>query len=348
MVSGIINNGPVSDAAWFYNVAAGAWFDGGPIATGGYYRTAAATLFGEVYKISGSIGSFTYSGISDRNISGSCPLCSDLAVTKDNGVAQVSPGDPVTYIITVDNFGPNPVFGAAVEDLFPPEFTGASWTCAGTPGAICSPSGTGDIIDIVDIPVGGQLVYQATGVVAGAGMLSNSVEVFPPADIVEIDPMNNFAIDEDPIVLPSDAWITKYAGYCAYLPGDTINYTIRVGNDGPYDIVGAIVEDFFPPELLGVSWTCTPTAGASCTASGSGNISDAVDIPVGGLVVYSITATIDSSASGQVTNQAAVTAIPFDPNPANNVWIDHTALDMPIFCDGFESGDSSAWSTSAP
>jgi hypothetical protein len=73
LISGIIAGGAVSDQAWYFDTNTGVWVDGGPIATGGYYRNAAGTLGGEVYKVSGSVGSFTYSGISDRNATRTCP-----------------------------------------------------------------------------------------------------------------------------------------------------------------------------------------------------------------------------------------------------------------------------------
>jgi len=349
MIGGIIAGGAVSDQAWFFDTGAGGWVDGGPIATGGIYRTGATTLLGEVYKISGSVGSFTYSGISDRNVTTSCGLCADLAITKDNGVIEVSPGDPVTYTITVDNIGPNDVFGAIVEDFFPPEFTGVTWTCTGTGGGACTASGSGDIADLVDLPVMGQVIYMASGFVGAGTTLSNTATVILPPENVEIDPANNTATDSDPILAAGDLWITKLSPGCYYLPGDTVTYTITVGNAGPNDIPSATVEDIFPVDLTGVTWTCAATGAASCAPSGVGDISDPVVLPIGDTVVYTATGVVDPGTTAlSMSNTASVSSTFFDPDMTNNSWTDTVALELPIFCDGFESGDTLMWSSTTP
>ena len=68
---------------------------------------------------------------------------------------------------------------------------GATWTCTGSGGGACSAAGAGDIADIVDLPVMGQVVFVASGVVGSGVVLSNTAEVIPPMDIVEIDIGNN-------------------------------------------------------------------------------------------------------------------------------------------------------------
>lgn len=39
-------------------------------------------------------------------------------------------------------------------------------------------------------------------------------------------------------------------------------------NLGPEDVIGATVEDLIPPTVNNASWTCVPSGGASCIASG--------------------------------------------------------------------------------
>ena len=58
------------------------------------------------------------------------------------------------------------------------------------------------------------------------------------------------------------------------------------------------------------SWTCTASAGSSCTVSGSGNINDTVTLVSGGTVTYTVTVTAPSSAAGSQTNTATVTPPP--------------------------------------
>jgi uncharacterized repeat protein (TIGR01451 family) len=76
--------------------------------------------------------------------------------------------------------------------------------------------------------------------------------------------------------------------------------------------------------------------GGTCTAAGSGNINDTVNLPSGGSVTYTVNATISGAFSGTLTNTAtvAVAAPPppgtgggiGDPNPANNSATDTTEV----------------------
>jgi hypothetical protein len=72
MTGGVLADA-LSNAAWYYDTATGTWVDGGPMANVAVYRTSATTLNDNVYKVGGSIGSFTYTGLADRN-----QVCSDL------------------------------------------------------------------------------------------------------------------------------------------------------------------------------------------------------------------------------------------------------------------------------
>ena len=64
--------------------------------------------------------------------------------------------------------------------------------------------------------------------------------------------------------------------------------------------------------------------GGTCTASGSGDINDAVDLPAGGTVTYTLTGTVASSAGTSLSNNASVAAPAgaTDPNPADNTATD--------------------------
>jgi uncharacterized repeat protein (TIGR01451 family) len=122
----------------------------------------------------------------------------------------------------------------------------------------------------------------------------------------------------------ADLAITKDDGQTTYTPGGTLTYTITVTNNGPSNVTGATVTDTFPVTITSASWTCTGTGGATCTASGSGNITDTVDIPAGEHVTYTVTAQVDSGASGNLTNTASVappTGVT-DPNSGNDTATD--------------------------
>lgn len=104
----------------------------------------------------------------------------------------------------------------------------------------------------------------------------------------------------------ADISIRKSDFSASYTPGGTATYTIQVVNDGPSSVNGVSVVDNLP---AGVSnngnWSCTPSGGASCisgsapgtTASGSGNINQLVDIPLNGIVEFSLPVSFSANMS---------------------------------------------------
>jgi uncharacterized repeat protein (TIGR01451 family) len=106
-----------------------------------------------------------------------------------------------------------------------------------------------------------------------------------------------------------------------------VTYTITASNAGPSNATGATVADTFPASLT-CTWTCVGAGGGSCTASGSGNINNTVNLPSGGSVTYTAICAISASATGTLSNTATVTAPAgvTDPTPANNSATDVDGL----------------------
>ena len=126
----------------------------------------------------------------------------------------------------------------------------------------------------------------------------------------------------------ADLSITKTDGLDTVRPNDTLTYTIVASNSGPEAVTGATVTDTFPSALTNVSWTCSASSGASCAPSGTGNINDTVNIPVGGSVTYTVSAKVDLGARGSFTNTATVSAPAgtTDPILSNNSAADTDSI----------------------
>jgi len=242
----------------------------------------------------------------------------DLTVTKDDGIATYTPGGSVTYTIVVSNAGPSDVTGVTVTDTFPTEITSANWTCMPTGAATCTASGSGSISDTVDVPAGESLTYSVAANIdaAATGNLINTASV--STSVGDPNPGDESATDTDTPAASADLTVTKDDGVATYTPGGSVTYTIVVSNAGPSDVTGATVADTFPASITSANWACAPTGAATCTASGSGDISDTVDIPAGESVTYSVTVAIDPAATGNLVNTASVTASVSDPNPGND------------------------------
>jgi uncharacterized repeat protein (TIGR01451 family) len=130
------------------------------------------------------------------------------------------------------------------------------------------------------------------------------------------------------VEINADLAITKTDGAATEIPGTVVTYTIVATNAGPNPDPAAIVADTFPAAITSVTWTCLGAGGATCTAAGSGNINETVNLPVGGSVTFTASGTISPAATGTLANTAAVaTSVGItDPNLANNSATDTDTL----------------------
>ncbi len=252
----------------------------------------------------------------------------DLAITKTDGVTSVTAGGSTTYTITASNAGPSNATGATVADTFPASLT-CTWTCVGAGGGTCTASGSGNLNDTVNLPSGGSVTYTASCTISAAatGSLSNTATVTAPGGVTDPNPGNNSATDTDALGASADLSITKTDGVTSATPGGSVTYTITASNAGPSNATGATVVDTFPASLT-CTWTCVGAGGGTCTASGSGNLNDTVNLPSGGSVTYTASCNISAAATGSLSNTATVTApgSVTDTNPGNNSATDTDTL----------------------
>jgi uncharacterized repeat protein (TIGR01451 family) len=264
-------------------------------------------------------------GVDDVSVTACRALSADLAITKTDGSPTATAGAPLTYTITASNAGPDPVPSASVVDNFPGDINCPTWSCVGAGGGTCTGSGSGSINDTANLPVGGSVTYTANCSVGTnvSGTLSNTATV-SGAPIADPNTGDNSATDLDIIVFEPDVSITKTDGVTTAVPGQSVTYTITASNAGPSNAVGATVADDFPSTLT-CTWTCAGAGGGTCTAAGSGDINDTVNLPVGGSVTYTAPCDISAGASGVLDNTATVTAAG-DPNTTNDSATDTDVL----------------------
>ncbi|WP_022970186.1 beta strand repeat-containing protein, partial [Arenimonas oryziterrae] len=260
----------------------------------------------------------------------------NLAVTKTDGVAAVNAGGTTTYTIVVTNNGPSDVTAATIVDTAPAGLTIGAWTCAvttagtGTVTTACgAASGSGNINTTATLRNGGVITYTVAATVAGSatGSIPNTVTVAVPAGTTDPTPGNNSATDTNTVTPVANLAITKTDGAASVNAGGATSYTLVVTNNGPSDVTAATIVDTAPAGLTIGAWTCAvTTAGvgsvttACGAASGSGNINTTATLRNGGVVTYTVAATVAGTATGTIANTATVTAPAgtTDPTPANN------------------------------
>ncbi len=197
----------------------------------------------------------------------------DLSVVKTSLTPNPVAGGPVSFQVTVRNCGPSDVAGAVLTDSLPPQVTpgSVSWTCVASGGSCSAAAGTGDLAVAVDLVAGapgscagaGEAVFtiDATLEPDAEGVVTNLASVAPPAGVIDSTQGNDYASANLFLSATADLAIVKDDGRTTAIPGEVIQYTIAVTNNGPDNVVGlATVQDLFPPQLRNVSWTCSSEA----------------------------------------------------------------------------------------
>jgi uncharacterized repeat protein (TIGR01451 family) len=235
------------------------------------------------------------------------PSSADLAIAISDGVSSVAPGGTVTYTITAVNAGGDDVIGATVADAFPSDLT-CTWTCAGSFGGACTAAGTGNIADVVTLPVGGATIYSATctvSVATTATQISNTATVTPPGPVVDPVPANNVSTDTDSVVVLPALVVGSKSVSGNFTQGGTIAYTIVLSNIGAGaqgDNPGNEMVDVLPADLTLVS--ASATSGTAVATLATNTVTWDGSIAANGSVTITIVATINAAAGQRVSNQA--------------------------------------------
>ncbi|HVN15352.1 MAG TPA: sortase, partial [Anaerolineales bacterium] len=239
----------------------------------------------------------------------------------------------LTFTLTAPSGNTVALTGVAFTDNLP-----SGLQVAGTPNATTSagcgtptfpPAAGNTTITFSNgtLAVGGTCTITVNVTPTSAGTFNNTTNAITSTNGGTGATSNTATLTADQAV---DLSITKTDGKLAVDRAEAITYTIVVSNAGPSAATGASVFDTIPSSLTSVTWTCAPGAGASCAASGSGNISDTVTIPAGSNVTYSVSATVSNSAATDIVNSASVIA-PVgvtDTNTSNNSATDTDHLNL--------------------
>lgn len=173
-------------------------------------------------------------------------IMADLQITQSDGVRAATPDQEISYTITVQNRGPMAVEGASVKDDFPG--LSCTWTCRSEGGATCGEADhdestrTLTLEDRVDLPVGGQVVYEAKCLFTSpeaCGPLRNEARVIPPTAVRDLNPANNQALDFTDLPL----CLVQTPSVVRALPGIRYDYHLEVGNEKHSAVGGVRISD---------------------------------------------------------------------------------------------------------
>lgn len=259
-----------------------------------------------------------------------------LAITK-NGPGSIAAGNEIVYTLNVQNTGTANADNAQITDAIPVAISGVTWEAVaqGTASILSGATGNSNNLSInVNIPAG-----------AGNGILvtvKGRVSAAATADLV-----NKASVTpSEPGTIPSSSTVTTTlnsmssvslvkSGPTQISAGQTLTYTLLVGNNGPSDVRELTISDAVPAGLTEVSWSVTTAGTAAVTtgANGTGNnVQIKGNLPAGAAnqLLITITGKVPSSAAaGTLTNTAVAT--PSEPgNPPVNSNTITTTIDQKL------------------
>jgi len=273
------------------------------------------------------------------DIASCCPIIAevvdcgfyDLAIIKEeSSVGPYSPGDDVTYTLTVENQGTLDASNIEITDLIPSDMT---LSAADANGWVSGPAGSATVI-IANLPANTSttidIVLTIDPSFMGTEISNNAVISADDGDDIDSDPTVNVALDdypdndsltesdggddEDPELIQVEqvfdlALIKETSSAGLFAPGDDVTFTITVTNQGTLDATSFEITDYIPNGLIlnDANWT-----GAGSTASITNG-----PLAAGASTTVDITFTIDPSFQGdELINFAEISA---DANALNIV-----------------------------
>ncbi|MFY0604946.1 MAG: DUF11 domain-containing protein, partial [Flavobacteriaceae bacterium] len=124
------------------------------------------------------------------------------------------------------------------------------------------------------------------------------------------DPTCTGCTDVDTPMASADLVTVKTNGQTTYTPGTDVVYTITVTNNGPSDAINVRVQDPFPTGITVGTWQ------KGSGSINSGSLDDTTSsLSNGSSLVYTVTLSVPSDYTGNLTNVADVSSDTNDPDP---------------------------------
>lgn len=257
----------------------------------------------------------------------------NLSISKSVlSVQPVTVGSTIQYQVTVSNLGPDGATGIRVTDLQAGPFAAISniggdlsdGDCAALPG-----SQNGIECDLPNISNGGSVTFTYDSSLSAEGTWNDQVAVAS----IEQDPQldnrlaNAFVITSNPPSI-SDLSVEVEPSSSNVLPGQPIDYTMTIVNNGPdaaadvviTGVIQGAIGDISTPQL-------PPGVTGSCSVSGNTFTCSIDSIPAtAGSNSLVITFAITPTALGLVDIQLTVGGGTEDPNLSNNSGINEVVV----------------------
>lgn len=275
----------------------------------------------------------------------------DVQITK-SGPSSAVGGTAVTYVLEMDNNGPNAANGAHFEDVLPVGLTNVTALCTLASGSAICPTDLAVVNGVVSgtlatFPNTGKVrvEIQARFGVTGPSTLTNTATIATPAGVSDPMPGSNSSSISTAMRYEVNLAVNKVQSSDTYQDGVPLTYTITLRNNGAGAADGVVLYDRLSNSFIShiganlVFNQCTPSGGAQCpdnasfpNHSGGNDYSPVFNatvpaLPAGGALVVTYTMTpylVPNAAcgrpAGQLFNQASIQLLDgmVDTTPADN------------------------------
>jgi uncharacterized repeat protein (TIGR01451 family) len=235
----------------------------------------------------------------------------DLSITKTVTPADsIAPGELFTYTLVVGNAGPSTANNATVSDWLPGQMNDAQWSCEAGDEAVCSAaSGSGSLSSVpITLEPASLVTFTITGTLDlyARNAIYNEANVMPDVSATDSNKDNNRSWTDTPIQSKAFIAFGKTDGQTIAVPGTMLTYIITLENQGPSNANGLLF-DLFPPELSNAQWASDGINGAQVISDLAGITTTPgvqVDLPAGSLLTVTVSAQVNLTATGWLTNIA--------------------------------------------
>jgi uncharacterized repeat protein (TIGR01451 family) len=262
----------------------------------------------------------------------------DVSVLKIAAAGTVSPGNNITYTVTVNNSGPSDAASVAITDVIPTGTTFVSniqspgpttFACTNPPAG-----GTGTInCTTASLPSGGSatftiVVQNNTSNLANT-TISNTAEV---STTTSESTLANNSSTANVTVSAAGLAVTKFASPNPVQAGANITYTVTVSNVGNTGAHNVVLTDAVPANTTFVSESQTSGPAFACStpavgATGTITCNNAL-FGAGSSADFQIVVRVNPAATNgtTITNTANATTTDTDPNLSNNTATTNTTV----------------------
>ncbi|HQI86591.1 MAG TPA: hypothetical protein PKV20_18595, partial [Anaerolineae bacterium] len=230
----------------------------------------------------------------------------EIWVLKTGSPSPVTPGEAMTYSLTVTNDGPSAAENVLVTDTLPAEVTFVAATPAQANGPNPLVWNLGTLVASESRTI---LITVTVNADVTAGFTNTVL-------ITTTTPGDNPANNEDDYfvdVLPDvEIWVAKTGSPSPVTPGLPMTYSLTVTNDGPSAAENVVVTDTLPGEVTFVAATPAQTGGPNPLVWNLGTLA------VGESRTILMTVTVNADVTAGFTNTVLITTTTPGDNPGNN------------------------------